>query len=42
MDGGSTDMRTVTSKGKVNGSEVLDALAKLGTMILNVVHVMHK
>ena len=42
MDGGSIDMRKVTKKGKVNGFEVLDAMAKLGTLVLNGVHVVHK
>ncbi len=42
MDGGTTDMRKVIKKGKVNGSEVSYAWAKLGTMVLKVVHVVHK
>ena len=39
---GSTNMRRVTRKGKVNGSGVSDALAMLGTVVLNVVHDVHK
>ena len=39
---GSTNMRRVTRKGKVNGPEVSDGLTKLGTMVPNVVHVVHK
>lgn len=42
MDGGSTDMIRVTRKGKVNGPEVSDVLANLGTVVLNVVYVVHK
>jgi len=42
MDGGNTDMRKVTRKDKVNGSKVLDAVAMLGTVFLNVVHVVHE
>jgi len=42
MDGGSTNMRKVTKEGKVNGSGLSYALAKVGTMILNVVHVVPK
>jgi len=38
MDCGNTYMRKVTRKDKVNGSEVSDALAMLGTVVLNVVH----
>jgi len=35
-------MRRVSRKGKVNGSKVSYALAKLGTVVLNVMHAMHK
>ena len=42
MDSSSADTRNVTRKGKVNGSKVSDALAMLGTIVLNVVHVLHK
>jgi len=35
MDGGSTNMRKVTKTGKVNGSEVSDALVMLGVVFLN-------
>jgi len=42
MDGGMIVMGKITKKGKVNGLEVLDGLTKLGTMVLNVVHVVHK
>jgi len=42
MDDNKTVKRKVTMKGKVNGSKVLGALALLGMIVLNVVHVMHK
>ncbi len=42
MDDRGIDKIKVTKKGKVNGSKVSDALSKLGTMVLNVVHVVHK
>jgi len=42
MDGGSIDVRRVTKKGKVNGSEVSYALAMLGMNVLNFVHVVHE
>ena len=42
MDSISADIRKVTRKGKVNGSEVLDALSMLGISILNIVHVVHE
>ena len=29
-------------KGRVNGSKVSDALATLGTVVLNIVHVVHE
>jgi len=35
-------MRKVTRKGKVNGSKASDVWVMLGTIVLNVVHVMHK
>lgn len=35
-------MRKVIRKGKVNGFEVPDALAKLGIIVLNIVHVIHR
>jgi len=35
MGGSSADMRKITRKGKVNGSEVSYALAMLGTISLN-------
>ena len=34
-------MREVMGKGQVTGSEVLDASTLLGTIVLNVVHVVH-
>ena len=42
MDHGSIDMRKVTRKDRVNGYEAANALAMLGIVVLNVVHVMHK
>jgi len=42
MENDKTVMRKVTMKGKVNGYEVLGALAMLGKIVLNVVHAMHK
>ena len=42
MDGGSVVMRDVIRKGKVNGFEASDALAMSRTIILYVVHVMHR
>ena len=41
MNGGRTIMRKVIRKGKINGFEVSYALAKLGTVVLNVVHVVY-
>ena len=41
MDSGSTIMRKVIRKGKVNGFEASDALAMLGIVVLNVLHVVH-
>jgi len=38
MDGGGTELRKVTRKGKVNGSKVSNAFSKMGTMVLNVLH----
>jgi len=34
-------MRKVIRKGKVNGFEASDALAMLGIVVLNVLHVVH-
>ena len=42
MNGSSIYMRRVTRKGKVNRSEVLDVLTKLGMVVLNVFHVVDK
>jgi len=42
MDDDRTVMRNVTRKGKVNGSEASGALAMLGTIVLNIMHDMHK
>ena len=42
MDGGRTIIRKVTRKVKVNIFEESDALAMLGNIVLNVVHVVHK
>ena len=42
MYSGRIVMRKVTRKGKVNGFEVSYALAMLGTVVLNVVHDMHR
>ena len=39
MDDDITIMGKLTRKGKLNGSYVLDALVMLGTIVLNVVHV---
>jgi len=41
MDDGSTIMRKVINKGKVNLFEVSYALAMLEIVILDVVHVLH-
>ena len=41
MDDGRIVMGKVIKKGEVNVSDVLDALAMLGTGVLNVVHVLH-
>ena len=38
MDDDKTNMRKVTREGKLNGSEVSDALAMLGMIFLSVVH----
>ena len=38
MGGGRTIMRKVIMKGKVNGSEASYGLARLGKVVLNVVH----
>lgn len=40
MDDGRIVIWKVIKKGKVNGFDVSDALAILGTVVLNVVHVM--
>jgi len=42
MDGVGIDMRMVTIKDKVNGSKVSDGLTKLGTIVLNVLYVVHQ
>jgi len=42
MDVSSIVMRKITGKGKVNGFEALYALAILGTIVLNVAHVLHE
>ena len=42
MDDDRTIMRKVARKAKVIRPEVSDGLTKLGTMVLNVVHVVHK
>ena len=41
MDDRSIVMRKVTGKGKVNGFEASYALAILGTIVLNVAHLLH-
>ena len=41
MDSGSTIMRKLIRKGKVNIFELSDSLAMLGTIVLNVVHDVH-
>ena len=42
MDGSSIVMSKVTGKGKANRFEVSYALAMLGTVVLNVAHVLHE
>jgi len=42
MDGSSIIMRKITKKGKVNGLEASYALYMLGTIVLNVAHVLHE
>jgi len=41
MDDGQTVMRKVIRKGKVNRFEMSDSLAMLGTIVLDVEHVLH-
>jgi len=41
MESGKTTMRKVTMKGNVNEIEVTNALAKLGTVVLIVLHALH-
>jgi len=42
MEDNGTIMRKVIRKGKVNRFEALDAFATLGTVVLNVVHALHR
>ena len=41
MDGGRIVVRKLIKNGKVNGFEVSNSLAMLGTVVLDVVHVVH-
>ena len=42
MGGSGIVMRKVIGKGKVNGFEASYALAMLGTIVLNVAHILHE
>ena len=42
MESGSIVMIKITRKYKVNGFEVSEALAMLGIIVLNIVHVVHE